>query len=115
MMRWMVLRISVLAGNAIDEIRIVIANMVGSAGGASYDGSLTQAAVFGGNGTYTLLDVVSLPFDGFLVNAAGSDAITFDYTWEIEVSGDSAGVPAPTRIAMLGLGLMAIRRQRRGK
>lgn len=105
--------ISVLAGNVIDEIRIIIANMVGDSGGASYDGSLTQATTFTTDGTYTLADVASLPFDGFYVNNASNLGIEFDYTWEIEVSGDSTGVPAPAGIALLGLGLMAIGRLRR--
>ena len=83
-------------------------------GFAAYDGTLSQTTVpRTGNGIYALTDVASGPFDGFFVQAL--NGASFHYEWQIDVLGDSSGsgVPAPSGVALLGFGLLALARSRR--
>lgn len=109
--------VGINAGNIVQEIRISITNFTGvGEGNAFYDSSLSShifplGEVIDGDEVITLDPFAAGAFDAFIVSVSGT--ASFDYEWQIDVIGDSSGIPAPSGVALLGLGLLALARSRR--
>ncbi len=107
----------IVAGAMIADIRVVISNMDlmgGTGGGATVNAHLhTDAIGFAADGTYSLVPIGFFPVGNVFLMSSQAGLAEFDYVWEIEVIGDSSGVPEPGSIAMLGLGLLGLATLRR--